>query len=312
MTYSDICKARCEWCAKGMFRVNRGAHAALHVGIMRHPEGDNTDCEECAAPSPERAIVDLSTELSDLRSRIQTAEKERDEAISARKHTQDWYVSRWQRMGEWFRSPEMKDTKAARDWFGIVANGELMDDSPPVTFMASVNQSRFMIERLTAECDAARERAKFASETLFFANLSPEDYAKFESSPFGYSGATGAGAKPEDYSGIGPYIATYLNELQVGMNTFGWEAVHLENKSGQWIARNAKQVSELTEDRDAAVKRACQLEGKLVAAIVQQHQRCTATAGNEFCGGTLRSSNRISLATRKPKPRACGCIIFRR
>ena len=100
------------------------------------------------------------------------ARKELQDAVRDREHTRDWYGSRWHRMDEWFRSPEMKGTKAAHDWFGIVANGQLLEDCPPVTFMASVHQARHQIKRfqnqvaeLRTRC-AERERADATASAL--------------------------------------------------------------------------------------------------------------------------------------------------
>ncbi len=86
-------------------------------------------------------------QLQDAQQREKEAVDRAEWAERAKKHTQDWYGSRWQRMSEWFRSPEIKDTKAAHDWFSIVANGGLMEDAPPVCFMASVNQARHLLEQ---------------------------------------------------------------------------------------------------------------------------------------------------------------------
>jgi hypothetical protein len=92
---------------------------------------------------------------------------ERDEAIKSQKFTQEWYGSRWQRMSEWFRTPEMKDTKAAHDWFSIVANGGLLGpEEPPVSFMARVNMTRFECERLRKENKALKDAVASALKDI--------------------------------------------------------------------------------------------------------------------------------------------------
>lgn len=110
-------------------------------------------------------IVALRNAAPALRARIRELEAERDEAVSSKKHTQKWYANRWQVMDDWFRSPEMKGTKAAHDWFSIVANGERLGEPP--THAQLLNMERYAKERaeerirtLEAENAAVRQLIK--------------------------------------------------------------------------------------------------------------------------------------------------------
>ena len=54
--------------------------------------------------------------------------KERDLALKRADSNSEFYRRRCQRLNEWFRSDELKDTKMAYEWFSINANGHLMND----------------------------------------------------------------------------------------------------------------------------------------------------------------------------------------
>ncbi len=101
-----------------------------------------------------------------LRAELAAANERAERAETARKHTQDWYGSRWQRMHEYFRTPEMKGTKVANDWFSIVANGGLLEGEPPVCFMAQVNTTRYRLEEAERQRDTAQAGWKEAVEGL--------------------------------------------------------------------------------------------------------------------------------------------------
>lgn len=97
-----------------------------------------------------KAIESLSGTLSEYREEIDQKEDELEKAISEREGTRRWYGARWQRMDEWMRSPEMRDTEACYKWFSIVANGMLIDD-PPNSFRAEVEMTRYRAEKAEAE-----------------------------------------------------------------------------------------------------------------------------------------------------------------
>jgi hypothetical protein len=112
-----------------------------------------------------------------------------------------------------------------------------------------VDELRAEVERLKRELVKTRS---LGVETLLLVNLSAEDYAKFEAHPFPYSGSTGAGAAPELYGGLAPYIATYLNEIHRAMHTFGWKEAILSHEAGQWRLRSG---AALDQDRKALLER---------------------------------------------------------
>ena len=53
---------------------------------------------------------------------------EKEKFDKSKEFTRLWYKRRTDRLNEWFRSSELKDTKMAYEWFSINANGHLMDD----------------------------------------------------------------------------------------------------------------------------------------------------------------------------------------
>ncbi len=54
--------------------------------------------------------------------------KTSEDSIKRGESTRDFYKRRTERLNEWFRSDELKDTKMAYEWFAINANGHLMTD----------------------------------------------------------------------------------------------------------------------------------------------------------------------------------------
>lgn len=73
-------------------------------------------------------------------------------------------------------------------------------------------------------------------ETLILANLTDEERYAFERAHIPFSGTSG-GVKAEPWKGLGPYIATYITELQVSLQALGWERVSLEKRGDTWIVR---------------------------------------------------------------------------
>ncbi len=55
--------------------------------------------------------------------------KTTEDSIKRSESTRDFYKRRTERLNEWFRSDELKDTKMAYEWFAINANGHLMMDN---------------------------------------------------------------------------------------------------------------------------------------------------------------------------------------
>lgn len=165
-----------------MERKQKAAEIVL-CGYFEHREAH--DLEIVGAESAKAVIAGLREQIAEMERRntalaeaqaeesevtVRLCEQiaaliiERDQALSAQKSTQDWYGSRWQRMHDWFRSPAMKDTQAANDWFSIVANGGLLGkDEPPVCFMAQVNMTRFALkqaEKRSAALEVERDQAR--------------------------------------------------------------------------------------------------------------------------------------------------------
>jgi hypothetical protein len=64
--------------------------------------------------------------------------------------------------------------------------------------------------------------------SVILANLTTDEYRRFEAARISYSGSTGMGARPENYHGLAPYIATYLSELPKALNAIGWENIKVK------------------------------------------------------------------------------------
>lgn len=73
--------------------------------------------------------------------------------------------------------------------------------------------------------------------SLILANLTPEDERRFHAARISYTGSTGPGAKPENYGGLAPYIATYLSALDRAVKAMGWHKFSIDASPGQWIVR---------------------------------------------------------------------------
>jgi hypothetical protein len=73
--------------------------------------------------------------------------------------------------------------------------------------------------------------------STIFANLTPEDYRRFEHAGISYSGSTGAHAKPEGVNGLVPYIASYEEVIPQATAAMGWKKFSVEVNAGQWIVR---------------------------------------------------------------------------
>lgn len=114
----------------------------------------------------ERAHKQRCADLENTQVELAAAIEAGKAAESSKRFTQDWYGSRWERMHKLFRSPAMKDTQAASDWFSVVANGETLgrEDDPPISFMARVNMDRFSLSEAKKELSALRTKLESAVE----------------------------------------------------------------------------------------------------------------------------------------------------
>jgi hypothetical protein len=100
----------------------------------------------------------------DLEAVLAERTKERDAAEAARKRTQMWYATRYERMHQWMR--ENASDEAQHEYFSIVANGT-KDVSEAPTYATILNVLTYRAEKAEAECnkvftagvEAMRERA---------------------------------------------------------------------------------------------------------------------------------------------------------
>ena len=69
LTYAELCKQRCEWCAKGVSRER-----SMGGGYRHYPSSPEKGFP-CAAPSPEAAYAELAKNyalLAALRAQLET------------------------------------------------------------------------------------------------------------------------------------------------------------------------------------------------------------------------------------------------
>ncbi len=71
--------------------------------------------------------------------------------------------------------------------------------------------------------------------SLILANLSPDDFQRFQDARISYSGSTGPNAT--GYGDLHSYIATDLSELNPATHALGWNNFTVEAKDNQWIVR---------------------------------------------------------------------------
>ena len=74
-----------------------------------------------------------------------------------------------------------------------------------------------------------------ACTTVTLARLTEAEYRRIENAGVNYSGSTGSGARPEDYNGLAPFIATYPGELGHAISVLGWKKFHLEIRVNDWV-----------------------------------------------------------------------------
>lgn len=72
---------------------------------------------------------------------------------------------------------------------------------------------------------------------VLLVNLSPGDYEQFMGARLSYSAGTGPGARPENYHGLAPYIATYWDCLREAVEAMRWTTFTLSRRSDQWVVR---------------------------------------------------------------------------
>lgn len=84
------------------------------------------------------------------------------------------------------------------------------------------------------------------ARSMIVAYLTPEEYRRFEEAHIPRSGSTGAGAKPKDYGGLAPYIATFRNEFDRAIEVLGWKKISLEVCGECLIVRSvAEEIADL-------------------------------------------------------------------
>jgi hypothetical protein len=76
------------------------------------------------------------------------------------------------------------------------------------------------------------------TEPLLLVHLTPEDYKRFHEARVPYSGSTGPYARPEDYHGLAPYVATFFGELARSVVAMRWHHFTVSKRGGQWIVRH--------------------------------------------------------------------------
>lgn len=105
---------------------------------------------------------------------------------------------------------------------------------------------------------------------LILANLTPEDDRRFHAARISYSGSTGAGAKPESYNGLAPYIATYASQLHHAVKAMGWEKFSIEATAVQWIVRC--EVREYVHEEPASLRGICDDAQRLFDTLMSQQK----------------------------------------
>lgn len=86
-------------------------------------------------------------------------------------------------------------------------------------------------------CVVERGEVKNSYISVILANLEDEDNSRFHAAGLRYSGSTGIQAKPKDYAGLAPYIATSLDQLVEAMGAMRWHNFTVEMRGNQWIVR---------------------------------------------------------------------------
>lgn len=94
--------------------------------------------------------------------------------------------------------------------------------------------------------------------SLILCRLTDDDFDRFHAGKVTFSGSTGKGARSDDYWGVGPYIATFMFNMEKALTAMGWTEVRLELVSDKQIL-----VFNLQSNRDVRRQpvRAIKLEG---------------------------------------------------
>jgi hypothetical protein len=82
-------------------------------------------------------------------------------------------------------------------------------------------------------------RKRMLGESVIFAKLTDEEYKRFQDGHISYSGATGMGVRPEDYNGVGPYIASFIMEIPKALRALRWKRVTVKREGNTWILSRA-------------------------------------------------------------------------
>ena len=73
------------------------------------------------------------------------------------------------------------------------------------------------------------------TKPVIFANLTPEEYERFEKARIETTGSSGKGGRPEDYKGLAPFIASYFYEIPKALHALGWKHSHISEHNGQMV-----------------------------------------------------------------------------
>lgn len=88
------------------------------------------------------------------------------------------------------------------------------------------------------------------NRSLILADLTPEEFDRFHAAGIGYTGSTGRSSRPEDYPGLGRYIASVESEFDRAVDALSWHRMVIENSENQLIVRRFERS---TPDAPAAI-----------------------------------------------------------
>lgn len=123
-------------------------------GQCRACGGTNGHWEGCKGEAA------LEIELASLRAALAQSEQRRDEAIEAKKFTQQWYAVRWERLKDWARNEIPADLR--EQFFCIVANATKSVLEPP-TYGLQLNMMRHraeLAEERAAQSEQEQEKLR--------------------------------------------------------------------------------------------------------------------------------------------------------
>jgi hypothetical protein len=99
----------------------------------------------------------------------------------------------------------------------------------------TLNCNRTTVVRELESIRIKQLRKEMRCDSAIFAKLTPKEYARFQKAHIMFSGSTGDFARPQDYGGLAPYIASYFSQIPKALRALRWKRIAVKQQGKSWI-----------------------------------------------------------------------------